>query len=81
MENTNVQKFLRSELSFYGTIVAAVLSIAGFYFGITNQINLMAQKMDSHIESTAYLPASMYEIKEKVAILMAENKSNNNKTP
>ena len=71
MENTNIQKFLRSELSFYGTIVAAVLSIAGFYFGITNQINLMAQKMESHIESTAYLPTTVSDIKENVALLMA----------
>ncbi len=75
MDNqTTVQRILRSELSFYGTIIAAVISIAAFYFGVTNQINLIAQKLDTHLEATAYMPLKLTEIGEKVAVLINQNK-------
>jgi hypothetical protein len=70
---TVVQKFLRSELSFYATIVTAVLSIAGFYFGLTNQMNLMAQKIETHIDSTDYIPAQLASVKENLAILLSKH--------
>jgi cell division protein FtsL len=71
---TVVQKFLRSELSFYATIITAVLTIAGFYFGLTNQMNLMAQKIETHIESTEYMPLAVATIKEQIAVLVSQHK-------
>lgn len=53
-ENTSsVQRFLRSELSFYGTIIAAVFAITGLYFGmqsgikdVGNSLNLLSQRVE-----------------------------------
>jgi hypothetical protein len=70
MENQgNIQKFLRSELSFYITLIGAVLTIAGFYFGLSNQINLIAQKMEIHLEQTGAMPEKIAQMSEEIAIL------------
>lgn len=71
-QTTTVQKILRSELSFYGAIAAGILGFAGFYFGVTNQLNLIEQKVATHIESTANLPVKIAELSEKLAILWNE---------
>jgi hypothetical protein len=70
MDNqTAVQKFLRSELSFYITLIGAVLTIAGFYFGISNKIDLMAQRLDTHIEMTSEFPKQIAQLEKEVAVL------------
>lgn len=46
VNNNSIQKFLRSEMSFYGTIVVAVMTIATMYFGLTNGMNLINQKLE-----------------------------------
>ena len=75
MNETAVQKFLRSEISFYITVVSAVVAIAGFYFGISNQINLLAEKMDNHIKSTSEIPTDVEMLREKVAVLESKSKT------
>lgn len=45
MDQSAVQKFLRSELSFYLTIIGAVMAFAGMYFGLSNRIDLLAQDL------------------------------------
>jgi hypothetical protein len=75
MENpTTVQKILRSELSFYGAIIGTVIAVAGFYFGLSNQMNLIAQRLDQHIDSTSYVPVKLAELGEKVAVLINQIK-------
>lgn len=69
---STIQKFLRSELSFYITLVSAVLTIAGFYFGITNQIALLTQKVENHIITTLYLPEKVASLSEQIAVLKSK---------
>jgi hypothetical protein len=69
---STVHKFLRSEISFYATLIGAVLTIAGFYFGISNKIDLMAQKLDTHIEMTSSLPKQVAQLETDVAVLQTK---------
>jgi hypothetical protein len=48
---SSVQKFLRSELSFYGTIIAAVMAFAALYYGLSGRIDLLSQELRFHTES------------------------------
>ena len=50
---TTVQKFLRSEVSFYLTIVGAILAFAGLYYGLSNRIDLLTQELHFHTEQSS----------------------------
>ncbi len=49
-DTTSVSKFLRSELSFYATLMIGVISVAGFYFAISNRIDLLTQELKFRTE-------------------------------
>lgn len=57
IENSNIQKFLRSELSFYITIAIALLAGAANYYGLTNQLALLNLKVDNKAEQQVKLEA------------------------
>lgn len=50
IENSNIQKFLRSELSFYITVGVALLAGAANYYGLTNQLALLSARVDNKAE-------------------------------
>lgn len=50
IENSNIQKFLRSELSFYITVGIALLAGAANYYGLTNQLALLSARVDNKAE-------------------------------
>ena len=51
IENTSkIQQFLRSELSFYITLIGSVVAFAGMYNGISTKIEVMNANFSSHIE-------------------------------
>lgn len=68
-ENTAVQNFLRSELSFYGTIIVAVFTIAAMYFGMTNRIDLLAQKLDYANAENSEVRTSMAAVQIRITNL------------
>jgi len=47
-ETTTVTKILRSEVSFYGTIICTILSLAAIYFGLKSDIALLTQEVRFH---------------------------------
>jgi hypothetical protein len=53
IENSNIQKFLRSELSFYITVGIALLAGAANYYGLTNQLALLSARVDNKAEQQA----------------------------
>jgi len=69
-----IQKFLRSELSFYITLIGAVFAIAGFYFGISNKIELITERLETHMASTAYMSSQMALNTTKIAVLESKIK-------
>lgn len=71
-KETTVQKFLNSPISFFTSIVIAVFAFAGMYFGITNKIELMAQKIEYHIGQTADIPGRTSMLETAVAVLQAK---------
>lgn len=50
IENSNIQKFLRSEVSFYITVGVALLAGAANYYGLTNQLALLSARVDNKAE-------------------------------
>ena len=46
MPENGLEKFLQSSISFYVALIGGVISVAGFYFGLSTRIELMAQKLD-----------------------------------
>lgn len=50
--NSGIQKFLRSEISFYITAATLILALAGSYYGTTNQLNLLDQRLAFYIENS-----------------------------
>lgn len=55
-ENSGIQKFLRSEASFYISLVASVViitaSVVGTYFATTGKFALLDQKISFYVENT-----------------------------
>ena len=74
MNESSIQRFLRSEISFYITLIGAVLAIAGFYFGLSNKIGVIVERLDTHILNTSYIPLKIAQISEDVAVLKSEKK-------
>lgn len=60
---STLQKFLRSEISFYISVVMALLAFAGLYFGLSNRIDLLAQEVKFY---TADLPAKVAALESRV---------------
>lgn len=81
-----LQRFLRSELSFYIGLIGTIFAVAVFYFSSTaqmqqstndikSQVALVAQRLDIYISSRANLPERISAVEKEVAVLTAkENK-------
>lgn len=69
MEETtsNFQKFLRSEVSFYGTVIAAVFAIATMYFGLAGRMDLLAQRVEFFTSSFSDLDSKLAALDGRVA--------------
>lgn len=48
---SKIQQFLRSEVSFYFTVVGAVMAFAGMYNGLSTKIEVISANFESHIET------------------------------
>lgn len=69
MDESGVRKFLQSELSFYITVGVAILAFAANYYGLTNQINLLNQKVDYKAEQQAHFETNLDSVQALVIIL------------
>jgi hypothetical protein len=66
---STVKRFLNSPVSFYTSIISFVIIVCGIYYGITMKIELLAQRMETHIESTSYMQQQMSINTTKIAVL------------
>lgn len=89
---SNVQKFLRSEISFYFAIIASIFWMAGLYWGLRSQMDLISLNVQNYsvrltdvINSTAqrFKDVQDYAVitRDKVDTLDKEFKDHVNKSP
>lgn len=65
-EQTTVTRILRSEVSFYGTIICAVLALAAVYYGLKADIALLTQEVRFHTSQSGEMEAKVTAVEVRL---------------
>lgn len=73
---STISRFLKSEISFYLTVLTALAAFVGLYYGLSNRIDLLSQEVRFHTgqsgtaeQQVKDLQARVTEIEKQIIIL------------
>jgi len=69
VKESTVQKFLRSELSFYLTMALGVVSVMGFYYAQAGQISSLGARLDLLTQEVRYYSVANDSLVGRVSVL------------
>jgi hypothetical protein len=69
MDESAVSRFLKSELSFYATVIVAVFSIAAMFFGLQGKIELLSQKLEYSTDTSTRLSSQLSGMEVRVGMV------------